>query len=117
MLAWGRHCGPQVAQLWQDLGVNAAQLRRLSAMNMAEPLTPETFACWKQACTYGRKIDLAVIEEYISNDVRTGAEALAWRKAGLRGPNELRMLRKRGVHTPEKLARRIAAKRELTTVG
>jgi hypothetical protein len=105
MQAWHRYGGPKVAAAWAAAGVTPSNVRILHGLGITEI---EDYLVWQQACQYGTKIDLNVVREYVKHGVTSGAEALAWRNAGLQRPAQLAMWKARGVTTPEKLTKRLS---------
>jgi hypothetical protein len=103
MQAWHKYGGPREAAEWVAAGLTPANVRVLHGLGITDLCE---YHLWEQACQYGTKIDINVIRDYMEQGVVSGAEALAWRQAGLARPAQLVALRKRGINSPEKLVKR-----------
>lgn len=113
MQAWHRYGGPRVAAAWTQAGVTPGNVRSLFSMGITDV---DDYRLWCQACQHGKKIDLNAIRDFVKQGVVSGAEALAWREAGLRRATQLAMWKSRGVTTPEKLTKRLTQERERSSL-
>lgn len=103
MRAWRPAGSPRQAARWVRAGVKRpGDVRQFVGLGVTDP---DEAALWVRATRYGRKHDMAFVREFITHGVSSASEALAWREAGLTGPNLLPRYIKRG-WTPEKFARR-----------